>query len=235
MRVFSLASLLGLLACSPTPPTPTDASSDVPAPCLPNGATLTLGTGTAPDIATFRALADGDPVYLTPGPQGGQHIWTGLRGMGFNPAQPRIQLVARNNSDGTILGQFIVSFGLAPTGAPDEYAMLPQPLALDNDQYCAVLPGDVRISVKLDDRRGHCIERSVIAHVAGIDPMADPRDRESRTTCCAQRLLRCFPDGGVRAADASADAIADATLPGDAVTDAASDVSLTDASIPPGD
>ncbi len=30
-----------------------------------------------------------------------------------------------------------------------------------------------------------------------IDPMADPRDRSARLSCCAQFWPRCYPDAGV--------------------------------------
>jgi hypothetical protein len=213
----STALLLGLaLALAGCPPTVhvLDASTDAPdggdgSVCLANGASLTLGTGTDSTLATFRPLDDGANVYLVPGPQGGQHVWIGLRARGVDPAQPRVELRAFRASDDHLIGGLRVRFRMIETGEAGVWGLPGQTLIFDDDQYCSVLPGDVRITLDFTDGAGHCFHVERRVRVAGIDPLALEIDREARLRCCAQFLRRCYPDGGPAGADATADATAD--------------------------
>jgi hypothetical protein len=192
-----LGLVLALARCST--PSPAEDAGPVgdSGVCDPRGATVTLGMGTDASFANYRALADGDPVYLVPGPQGGQHIWVQLRGRGFNGTQPRIDLTALRAGDGHTLGRLRIRLPMGP--APDDPSQLglsSQTLVLDDDLYCSVLPGDVVIRLRLDDGFGRCVTAERRVRVAGIDPMALEVDRTARTRCCTERLPRCYPDAG---------------------------------------
>lgn len=178
------------------------------APCTSGGASVTVGTGSSPSTTGFRALSDGDTVYLTPGPQGGQHIWIGLRGRGFDGTQPLIHLKAFRVSDGELIGQIRVRLRFIP--APEDATTLALPaqtLVIDDDRYCSVLNGDVRVTLDLTDYAGRCLHAERAVRVAGIDPAALEIDRTARLNCCTQYLRRCYPAGppGDAAVDATAD------------------------------
>lgn len=199
MRSIADAALLLTLglSCSPRPPGG-DAAVDVVAldgPCSAAGAVITLGTGTGPTIAGYRPLVDGSPVYLTPGPQGGQHIWISLRGRGFDPTQPLVTLRAFR-ADGALIGQIRVRlrFSLVPED-PSTWALPAQTLIIDDDRYCSVLDGAVRVTLELNDGAGRCLRDERTVRVSGIDPMALDIDRTARLNCCTQYLRRCFPEG----------------------------------------
>lgn len=196
MRLGPLALLPVLLACSPAPGPGDGGALDAgdAGVCAANGATVEMGTGTDSTARTWRPLADGDEVFLTPGPQGAQHVWIGLRARGIDPTQPRVEMNAYRVSDGRLVGRLRIRLRMIE--APEDrslYALTGQTLILEDDLYCSVLPGDLRITIDFDDARGHCtrIERRV--RLAGLDPLALPIDREARTRCCEQRLPRCFP------------------------------------------
>ncbi len=198
-RLLAIVCLGALSGCPETQPPVTDA-------CVTSGATLTIGTGTDSTLGTFRPLSDGDDVYLVPGPQCGQHVWIGLRARGIDPTLPRVELHAYRVSDNAVIGSLRVRLRMIDAGEPGLWGLPAQTLIFDDDQYCSVLPGDVRITLDFTDGAGHCfhIERRV--RVAGIDPLALEIDREARLRCCTQFLRRCYPDGGAPGADAAVDA-----------------------------
>lgn len=209
MKTLRLCLLaLALPGCPPAGPVTGDATtpdaSEVRV-CEPNGATVLMGTGTDSTARTWRPLADGDDVFLTPGPQGAQHIWVGLRARGIDPTQPRVEMTAYRVSDGALIGRLRVRLRLIE--APEDgalYALTGQTLIIEDDRYCSVLPGDIRVTIDFDDGRGHCAIFSRNLRVAGIDPLALDIDREARLRCCSARLLRCFPpDSGTEPPDAS--------------------------------
>lgn len=185
------ACLAALLMACPEEVVPPDA-------CTADGATLRVGTGTDSTARTWRELADGDMVYLTPGVQGAQHVWVGLRARGVVPTLARVELRAYREGDNVLVGQVRVRLPLvvAPED-PSWWALSSMPLVLDDDRYCSVLPGDLRIELDFDDGNGHCIHAARRVRLAGIDPLALEVDREARLRCCTQRLPRCYPDGGL--------------------------------------
>ena len=197
MRTTFFAFFLAFAACSPTPPGPppvVDAGPD----CGPNGATLAVGTGTDSTIRSYRPVSDGDVVYLTPGPQGGQHVWIGLRATGIDPAQPRIEMRAYRASDNTIMGELRIRLRFVPTDDdPNVYALPAQTLFVENEFYCSVLPGDIRVTIDFNDYAGHCFHVERRLRLAGVDPLTPDSVREATVRCCTERLRRCFPDGGV--------------------------------------
>ncbi|MBS2012501.1 MAG: hypothetical protein JST00_06430 [Deltaproteobacteria bacterium] len=71
----------------------------VDVPASPATLSVEVGTGTK----DFVALADGDPVDLTYGPQGGFHIWTAVRVKNANVSGVQINLRARLD-DGSLVG-----------------------------------------------------------------------------------------------------------------------------------
>ncbi len=161
-----------------------------------------MGTGAPSARGAWRPLAHGDDVVISPGPQGGQHLWITLRGRGFDPALPRVQIQAFRAGDGALIGALSVRARFGP--APEDACLLalaPQTLILDDDQYCSVLPGDVRVVVTLEDQAGRTLTAERRVRVSGIDPEALPVDQTSRVRCCAERLLRCYPDAGPTATD----------------------------------
>ena len=198
-RPGSLVALSLLFAGCPQPP----ATADVPgdqgdgAVCAANGASLTVGTGSNSSLASFRPLSDGDDVYLVPGPQGGQHVWIGLRARGIDPTQPRVELRAYRASDDRVIGALRVRLRMIETGEAGVWGLPGQTLIVDDDQYCSVLPGDLRITLDFNDAAGHCFHVERRVRLAAIDPGALEIDREARLRCCTQRLRRCFPDAGV--------------------------------------
>ena len=104
-----LATIVLALGCGPTSP-PIDASTDaaaLDAPCSRGDATLSVGSSNGPNTSSYRALSGGDRVYLSPGPQGGQHIWISLRGKDFDPSQPLITMSAYRD-DGALIGRLRV-------------------------------------------------------------------------------------------------------------------------------
>ncbi len=191
-----LTTLLTHPACGPTTPA-ADASTDlaVDAPCSRGGATLVMGSGTGPTMTGFRALNHDDPVYLTPGPQGGQHIWIGLRGSGFDPTQPLVTLKAWRD-DGALIGQIRVRLRFSPVpDQPDTWGLPAQTLIIDDDRYCTVLQGRVRVTAEISDGAGRCLQEERTLRVEGIDPLALEIDRVARLNCCTQYLRRCYPGG----------------------------------------
>jgi hypothetical protein len=201
MKVLRVAFVVpALVACPSGPATPVDGGA-----CTASGITVIMGTGTDSTARTFRALADGDEVYLTPGPQGAQHVWIGLRARGIDPTQPRVEMSAYRASDDLLIGRLRVRLRMIE--APEDrtlYALSSQTLIIEDDRYCSVLPGDIRITVDFDDGRGHCTRIERRLRLAGLDPLALPIDREARQRCCDLRLPRCFPtDAGALEPDAS--------------------------------
>ena len=171
-----------------------------------------MGAGTGPTTAGFRAFSNDDTVYLTPGPQGGQHIWIGLRGNGFDPTQPLVTLKAWRE-DGTLIGQIRVRLRFSPIpDQPDTWGLPAQTLIIDDDRYCGVLQGRVRVTAEISDGAGRCLAEERTLRVDGIDPLALEIDRVARLNCCAQYLRRCFPAGppdGAVLPDAATDASVD--------------------------
>lgn len=99
-NAISSAAVLAVVvggACSSPAEDPKFVLADVPAstPTL----TVEVGTGTK----DFVALADGDPVDLTFGPQGGFHIWTAVRVRNVNATGVQINLRAKLD-DGSLVG-----------------------------------------------------------------------------------------------------------------------------------
>lgn len=211
LRRVLLGSTLALAGCPPEPAAP-DAGCLANLPqcvdasvCESAGATVLMGTGTDSTARTWRALANGDEVFLTPGPQGAQHVWVGLRARGIDPTQPRVEMSAYRASDNALIGRLRVRLRMieAPED-PTLFALTGQTLIIEDDRYCSVLPGDIRVTIDFDDGRGHCARIERRLRLAGIDPLALPLDRDARIRCCEQRLPRCFPpDGDAGAPDAS--------------------------------
>lgn len=171
---------------------------------------LTLGTGSGTAVSSYRPLADGDPVNLIPGPQGGQHIWVALRGRGFDPSLPRFEFRAYRPSDDALIGR--IRIRLPMITAPEDpalFALAPQTLTLDDQAYCSVLGGDVRIELEFNDLGGHCTTLRRTVRLVDIDPSAPETTRMAWRRCCDERLPRCYPtlDASTRAdvLDASLD------------------------------
>lgn len=187
-----------------------DAGADAAA-CSGAPAEVELGTGNDSSFRGYRALADGAEVYLVPGPQGGQHIWVALRGRGFDPSLPRIELRAHRPSDDTLIGRLRIR--LPMVAAPEDPSLLALPsqtLVIDDRGYCSVLGGDVRIELDFNDLHGRCRSVRRTVRLVDIDPAASESVRLAWRRCCDARLPRCF-------------ATMDASVSVDAAVDAATD------------
>lgn len=195
-RLFGLALGLGLGACAAPP---SGDAGVLDAGCSAAGVSVEMGVGRDASFANYRPFVDGDTVYLTPGPQGGQHLWVQLRGRGFDPTQPRIELTARRARDGVVIGRLRIRLRMSPAPEdPSMYGLSSQTLVIDDDQYCSVMPGDIVVSLAFSDGFGRCTTLERRLHIEGIDPAALAVDREARTRCCAERLPRCYPpDAGL--------------------------------------
>lgn len=189
------------------PPVPTfDGGGIDGGECAGTPADIELGTGIDSSLRNYRPLSDGDPVYLVPGPQGGQHIWIALRGRSFDPTLPRIELRAYRPSDNVLIGRLRIRLPMLP--APEDATRLALPsqtLTLDDRAYCSVLGGEVRVELDFNDLAGHCRTLRRTVRLVDIDPGANEAVRQSWRRCCDERLPRCFApmDGAV-----SADAVA---------------------------
>lgn len=185
-----------LAACDDSRPPAFDAGGlDAPdaSQCTGAPTTLTLGTGSGNAASTYRPLADGDAVSLIPGPQGGQHIWVGLRGRGFDPSLPRFEFRAYRPSDNTLIGRLRIRLPmiLAPED-PSLFALASQTLTLDDRAYCSVLGGDVRIELDFNDLNGRCVTLTRTVRLTDIDPAAPESTRMAWRRCCDARLPRCY-------------------------------------------
>ncbi|MEZ4391839.1 MAG: hypothetical protein R3A48_12140 [Polyangiales bacterium] len=211
MRRALLALIL--LGCGPSTPSTGDAGGDIAPPdaaCSPSGATIELGGGTGPTLAGYRPLSNGDTVYLTPGPQGGQHIWIGLRATGIDPSQPLVTLRAYRD-DGALIGQIRVRLRFSPLQEdPSRYGLPALTLIIDDDRYCSVLAASVRVTAEVNDGSGRCLNVERTLRVDGIDPAALEIDQRARLACCEQFLRRCYPAGPPADASVAADAGGDA-------------------------
>ncbi len=189
------ALLVGALAsgCDDNPPLPFDGGGIDAGECGGPPAEIELGTGIDSSLRSYRALADGDPVSLIPGPQGGQHIWIALRGRGFDPSLPRIELRAYRPSDNVLIGRLRIRLPMltAPED-PSRLALPSQTLIVDDRSYCSVLGGEVRIELDFNDLAGRCRTLRRTVRLVDIDPSAPEAIRESWRRCCTERLPRCF-------------------------------------------
>jgi len=213
MRRALLALLCAVVAaCDGPTVSPSDAGGlDAPDAnqCTGGAIVLTLGNATGNALSSYRPLADGDPVSLIPGPQGGQHIWVALRGRGFDPTLPRFEFRAYRPSDNTLIGRLRIRLPMitAPED-PTLFALASQTLTMDDQAYCSVLGGDVRIELDFNDLSGHCTTIRRTVHLVDIDPNAPETTRMAWRRCCDEHLPRCF-----RALDAATNAdVLDASL-----------------------
>ena len=71
-----------------------------PVPDTPASLAVEVGTG----VDEFAALANGEPVDLTYGPQGGFHIWTAVRMLDATVLQVQINISTRFEASGAPAG-----------------------------------------------------------------------------------------------------------------------------------
>jgi hypothetical protein len=113
-------------------------SPSVPDPDLD----LVIGYGRPESASDFRALADGDAVPLTAGPQGGQHIWIQLRSRGLWLDHSHIRLSIIRVADNSTIGvsQFRDVRWSAHSTQPGTFITFPSTAVLDNEHYCVPVP-----------------------------------------------------------------------------------------------
>lgn len=203
--VFALPVALAVGCDGPATPSPDAGGADADG-CSGAPAELELGTGVDSSLRGYRALADGDPVSIIPGRQGGQHIWIALRGRGFDPALPRVDARAYRPSDGALIGRVRFRLPMFPTPEdPSLFGLPSQILVIDDRAYCTVLGGDVRLELDFNDLSGRCRSVRRTVRVADIDPDAPKGIRAAWRRCCDERLSRCYEPSDGGGADATPD------------------------------
>ncbi len=180
---------VGILACASEP-------LDVDCQGIDGGVTLEVW-GTGPEGGPFRPLTDGDVLPLVAGPQGGQHVWVQLRARNLCPNGPAVRIQVLVEGD-LLVGEAVSGRrwrGIM--GEPGLYATWDYPVVIDDGQYCALVNGaPARLHVRVDDRAGRVIERSVAILVRGWASGTDPGLRAAREACCANTSnRRCYPNG----------------------------------------
>lgn len=192
-RLAGPLSLALLCACVDAPPPPVDGGADG-GTCTGAPEALEIGTGADSSLRGYRRLADGDPVVLVPGPQGGQHIWIAVRGRGFDPSLPRFEMRAYRPSDGSLVGRLRIRLPMSPAPEDATLVALPaQTLIIDDAAYCTLLGGDVIVEMEFNDLAGRCSTVRRIVRLTDIDPSAPEGVRAAWRRCCDERLPRCYP------------------------------------------
>ncbi len=192
-RPALVAAGIALSACSPPPAPGSDGGA-----CVAMGAEVEFGTGTNSSFANYRRLTDGDPIYITPGPQGGQHVWIQVRARGVDADRALLNVRVLRESDGLLLGQLRLRASLTPAPEDPSRDGLPSyQLVLDDATFCSVLlpPGFVRLVFEFEDRAARCVRQEVRVRVADLDPLTSPATREAWLRCCTAREPRCAPRG----------------------------------------
>jgi hypothetical protein len=174
---------------------------------------LELGTGRDGTLLDYHRLAPGDPLWVTPGEQGLQHLLVAFRGRGFDPTLPLIETRVVRADDCVQVGYLRVRFPFKP--APEDPSLLgletTRVVLLDDAdplQYCTILDRDVVIVSRFDDQVGHRARIELRVHVACVDP---------NHPLAPQWIAAC------NRGDAGADATTDAGADGGAATDAGAD------------
>lgn len=197
VRSLSCAALL--VGCTDAAP-PADGGMDASdaTTCTSAPTELTLGTSSDGAVANFRPLADGDPVFLVLGPQGGQHVWTALRGRGLDPTLPRFEMRMYRVTDDTLIGRLRIRLPMSPVASdPTLLALPPQTLQIEDRAYCTVLGAQVRIEVDFDDQNGRCVTLRRTVLLQDLDPATPEFNALAWRRCCSERLPRCYaPDAG---------------------------------------
>lgn len=185
---------LGLYAALTGCASPTVVPADASIACSAAPTELALGVSDDGNPRSYRALSDGDDIPLFVGSQGLQHIWVALRGHGFDPRLPRVEVRAVRPSDGALAGRLRVRLPMTPVpGDPSRFGLSAQILVIENDVYCSLLGGPVRIEVEFDDLAGRCTSLQRTVRLADLAPETPDSLRASWLRCCAERLPRCYP------------------------------------------
>jgi hypothetical protein len=107
----ALVALAALVAAG-CGPSPSAAPGPVPIPATPATLAVELGTG----MDTFTPLADGGAVNVVTGPQGGHHVWVGVRVHDTTVTDVKMNLTA-TEEDGFGAGEVAtVAVTLLPDG-----------------------------------------------------------------------------------------------------------------------
>lgn len=141
----------------------------------PGAATVEIGSS----VSGFTPLTDGGPILLYRGPQGGYHVYLGLRARGVAPGSrgeatrlcegtvgtsPCIEFDVIDLDRGTVLDVY-VGLRVALTASPDDpgsYELVPPRLVQLNIASFDELDGHrLRVVARVDDRAGVHVEESV--------------------------------------------------------------------------
>lgn len=186
------------------------------APPLVCDAEAVLGS-TGQEVYAFRPLHDGDAVFLTPGAQGGQHVWVALRSRGLDPSGVSVLLTARRPADDAIVATLRLRTALrVADDAPGWFRVPPQPLVIPDESFCDLLHHEIVLRAEVTGDRGRCAVVATTLTLADLDPRADANARSARLACCHDPNSRCHPP--LPTADRDAGAATDA--PQNALPDA---------------
>jgi hypothetical protein len=190
-RACLLPLALLLVGCPP-PPAPACAEMDA-------GLELQIGSGDPSNPTSFTPLREGDTVALTPGNQGGQHIWVQLRAQHLCTVAPFARVRVVRVSDGMRVGLSIFDGNRweEVPGEPGLRRSATLAAAIDEAYFCSLLDhGEVRLEVEVRDSMGATVSRSLPLRIHGWSPDSSSVDRASREACCANVLdTRCHPAG----------------------------------------
>lgn len=191
MRVLAPLGLIAALgACA----SPVVAPADAARACTAAPAALALGVSDDGSPRAYRALGDGDDVSLLVGSQGLQHLAVALRGRGFDPRLPRVEVRALRPSDGALAGRLRVRLPMtAVPEDPSTFALRAQILVIESEIYCSLLGGPLRLEVDFDDLAGRCVSLQRTVRLADLAPSTPEAQRVSWRRCCTERLPRCYP------------------------------------------
>ena len=145
-------------------------------------ATVEIGSS----VSGYMPLTDGDPILLYRGPQGGYHVYLGLRASGVAPGSPGeatrlcegtvgtspcVEFDVIDVDSGTTLDAY-VGLRVALTESPDapgSYELVPPRLVQLGIASLDELDGHrLRIIARVDDRAGVHVEDSVEAICAAV-------------------------------------------------------------------
>lgn len=184
------------------------------APCVvPAGElSMVVGTGGSDDPGIFTVVQNGTQVALTPGFQGGQHVWIQVRGINSCDRPPAVNVSLRRPDRSVIA--FAVNNGNtwnrldSSTHSTEWLAVQVQP----NDVCRYFNGGTLTADVHLVEASGRRVDAEFSLVGNGFVPTTSEAFRQSFAACCANyNNLRCYPNGPPSPTEDSAVAPRDAS------------------------
>lgn len=139
-------------------PADADAAFSTPPPASDGSIEVFLQVGTG--ARRFEAIENGGDVGIVQGPQGGFHVWGGLRADGFDPGA-QVRLDFELVQSGSVVARATYYDALERTEAegPFEYAAVAVVIEKVEPRSVADLPATLRLSLTTED--GHVLEDEI--------------------------------------------------------------------------